>query len=275
MTLGIDIGGTNLCFGLVEAGKVVQGFSVPSFTPGATLEETLDYLTSQIRRIFRPGVERIGIGVPTVVDVKRGIVYDAMNIPSWKEVPLKEYLEARFGVPVSVNNDANCFAMGVYGTYPAEDRPEVLVAIALGTGLGIGIVNEGRLFCGAHCGAGELCSLPYGDSIIEDYTSKKFLTDAGWDSKEAARAAREGNPEALALFEAFGRHLGALLCMVMFTYDPDRIALAGGIANNHPFFRASMEEYLQAHFPYRKALERLRIDIRTDNDLPVIGASMI
>ena len=81
MTLGIDIGGTNLCFGLVEAGKIVQGFSVPSFPPGASLQQTLDYLSAQIRRIIRPEVKRIGIGVPTVVDIHRGIVYDTLNIP--------------------------------------------------------------------------------------------------------------------------------------------------------------------------------------------------
>ena len=275
MTLGIDIGGTNLCFGLVEAGKIVQAFSVPSFPPGASLQQTLDYLSVQIRRIIRPEVKRIGIGVPTVVDIHRGIVYDTLNIPSWKEVHLKEYLEKEFGIPVTVNNDANCFAMGVYGTYPADDKPEVLVVITLGTGVGLGIVHDGRLFCGANCGAGELCALPYEGSIIEDFTSKKFLTDQGWDGVEAAKAAREGNPEAQAMFDAFGRHLGALLHTVMLAYDPDRIALAGGLANNAPFFRASMEKYLREHFPYAKALERLRIDICTDGDLPVIGASMI
>jgi len=275
MTLGIDIGGTNISLGLVQAGKIEQGFSVPSFPKGASLEETLEYLSAQIRKIFRPEVERIGIGVPTVVDIHRGIVYDALNIPSWKEVHLRDYLEKEFGIPVDINNDANCFAMGVYASYPADDKPEVLVVITLGTGVGLGIVHEGKLFCGANCGAGELCALPYGGSIIEDFTSKKFLTDNGWDSMDAAKAAREGNPEALALFEAFGRHLGALLHTVMLAYDPDRIALSGGIANNEPFFRASLEKYLRDHFPYGKALERLRIDICTNDDLPVIGASMI
>ena len=155
MTLGIDIGGTNISFGLVENGTIREGFSVRSFAPGSTLAETLDYLSAQIRRIIRPDTRRIGIGVPTVVDVERGIVYDALNIPSWKEVPLKDELEKRFEVPVSVNNDANCFAMGVYGTYPADAKPRLLVVATLGTGVGIGIVNEGKLFCGVNCGAGE------------------------------------------------------------------------------------------------------------------------
>ena len=274
-TLGIDIGGTNLSLGLVENGRISHCISTPSFAQESSLEQTLDYLSSQIRKLFHPGTERIGVGVPSVVDVKRGIVYDTQNIPSWKEVPLKDYLEDRFHVPVAVNNDANCFAMGVYGTFPAGAKPDSLVVVTLGTGVGMGVVNEGKLFCGANCGAGELGCLPYKDSILEDYCSKKFFTGSGWDSKEAARAAREGIPDALLLFDEFGKHLGALLCTVMYAYDPSHIALAGGIANNYPFFCQSMEEYLRSNFPYRKSLERLTIDICTDNDIPVLGAALI
>ena len=274
-TLGIDIGGTNLSLGLVENGRISHRVSAPSFAQESSMEQTLDYLSSQIHKLFHPGTNRIGVGVPSVVDVKRGIVYDTQNIPSWKEVPLKAYLEDRFHVPVAVNNDANCFAMGVYGTFPADAKPESLVVITLGTGVGVGIVNEGKLFCGANCGAGELGCLPYRDSILEDYCSKKFFTGSGWGSKEAAEAAREGNPDALLLFDEFGKHLGALLCTVMYAYDPSHIALAGGIANNYPYFCQPMESYLWSNFPYRKSLEQLTIDICTDNDIPVLGASLI
>ncbi|MBR3012738.1 MAG: ROK family protein [Bacteroidales bacterium] len=274
-SIGIDIGGTNLCLGLVEGGQVSNMFSTPSFSPEDTLEQTLEYLSRQIDKIFHSGVSKIGIGVPSVVDPKLGIVYDTQNIPSWKEVHLKEYLEERFKVPVAVNNDANCFAMGVYGTYPADAKPETLVVATLGTGVGIGIVDGGRLFCGANCGAGELCCLPYKDSILEDYCSKKFFTGTGWDSKQAAKAAREGNSDALLLFDEFGRHLGALVCAVLYAYDPSHVALAGGVANNYPFFCQSMEDYLWSNFPYRKTLEKLKIDICTDNNIPVIGASLI
>ena len=274
-TLGIDIGGTNLSLGLVENGKIVQEIHTPSFRPDMTLDETLDYLAEQIGILFHPGVEKIGLGVPSVVDVKQGIVYDTQNIPSWVEVPLKERLEARFGVPVAVNNDANCFAMGVYGAYPVDAKPETLVVVTLGTGVGMGIVIDGKLFCGANCGAGELGCLPYKDGILEEYCAKRFFTDAGCDSRKLSAKAREGDPEALRLYDEFGRHMGALICTVMFAYDPDRIALSGGIANNYPFFRQAMEDYIRANFPYRKAVERLTIDICTDDNIPVIGASLI
>ena len=252
-TLGIDIGGTNLSLGLVDDGRIIQEIHTPSFRPEMTLEETLEYLAAQIEKVFRAGTKKIGLGVPSVVDVQQGIVYDTQNIPSWTEVPLKEHLEKRFGVPVAVNNDANCFAMGVYGTYPADAKPETLVVVTLGTGVGMG----------------------FKDGILEDYCSKKFFTGAGWDSRDAAEKAKEGDPDALLLFDEFGQNMGALICTVMYAYDPTHIALAGGIANNYPFFRQAMEEYIRANFPYRKAIERLTLDICTDDNIPVLGASLI
>ena len=165
MTLGIDIGGTTIGLGLVQDGKIIKKVSVPSFPAGATMEQTLDYLASQIAAILPAEATKIGIGVPSVVDVEKGIVYEATNIPSWQEVHIKENLEARFPVTVSVNNDANCFAMGAYAAYPKEQKPEVLVGITLGTGVGIGIIDRGRLFGGANCGAGELGCLPFRSGI--------------------------------------------------------------------------------------------------------------
>ena len=275
MTLGIDIGGTNVSLGLVRQGVLQHAFSAPSFPPEASLEETIESLCTHIRQIITPETRKIGIGVPSVVDIKEGIVYDTQNIPSWKEVPLKAYLEERFQIPVAVNNDANCYALGIYAQYPATARPELLVAITLGTGVGMGIVEEGRLFCGANCGAGELGSLPYRDALIEDFCGRHFFERNNWDSRQASAAAQAGDPAALALFDEMGRNLGALLCAVLFAYDPSHIAFGGGIANNYKWFRASMEAYLKENFPYRKALERLQTDIFTDNNLPVIGAALL
>ena len=275
MTLGIDIGGTNLCLGLVRDGAIAHQISIPSFAPDATLPETLAYLSAQIGRILSRDTKKIGVGVPSVLDVDAGIVYDATNIPSWKEVPLKDYLQDRFSLPVAINNDANCYAMGAYGLYPTHAKPQVLVGITLGTGVGLGIVIDGKLFCGTTCGAGELCCLPYEDGIIEDYTSKKFFRGKRWDSYDAAQQAQKGNPEALALFEEFGRHLGALLSVVMLAYDPDHIALGGGIANAFPFFYPEMMASLKERFPYQKALGRLDVRPVTGDGVQLIGASLL
>ena len=276
MTLGIDIGGTTICLGVIENGKVLRKETVPSFALGMTMEQTLDYLSSHIAPIVgKENVEKIGIGVPCVVDTVKGIVYDAVNIPSWNEVALKDYLEGKFHCPVAINNDANCFAMGAYGMFPEDSKPEVLVGVTLGTGVGIGIIDRGRLFNGANCGAGELGSMPFKEGILEEICSRMFFVEAGIGCKEAAEAAGRNDPEALALFEKFGRNLGELLCIVMYAYDPSHIVLGGGIAYSYPYFRAAMETYIRENFPYTKIAEKLCIEVFTGNDIPLIGASLI
>ena len=275
MTLGIDLGGTNLCLGIVEDGIVKERISVPSFQPSATLEETLAYLAEQIGKVMTPGIKKIGIGVPTVVDVQRGIVYEAANIPSWKEVHLKDFLESHFGLPVSINNDANCYAMGAYGQYPADAKPETLIAMTLGTGLGIGIVDHGRLFCGVNCGAGELGYLGYNGGCLEEFCSKQFFAKYNKDSYELSLAAQAGDVEAIELFNEFGRHLGYALSVLMYAYDPSHIVFGGGIANALPLFKESILDYLRQNFPFRKNVDNLVLDVQTNIDTPILGASLI
>ena len=101
--------------------------------------EVVDQIASLIGKLITPDVARIGIGVPSVVDAARGIVYNVVGIPSWREVYLKDLLEKRFGVPVYVNNDCNCFALGVSRFGEASAYSDV-VCVALGTGVGAGIV---------------------------------------------------------------------------------------------------------------------------------------
>lgn len=275
MILGIDLGGTNLCLGLVDNGKVISMTSVSSFDRSFTLEQTLEYLADQISAVFTEGVEKIGIGVPSVVDVNRGIVYDAANIPSWKEVHLKEFLEDRFGVPVFVNNDANCYAMGAYGLYPADAKPESLVTVTLGTGMGIGIVDHGRLICGVNCGAGELGYLDYNGGCLEEFCSKQFFAKYNADSYELSKAVAAGDAEAKATFDEFGRHLGYAITLLMYAYDPSHVVLGGGIANALPLFRDSMMETIRKKFPFSANVDKLHVDVQTSGETPIIGASLL
>lgn len=273
MLLGIDIGGTTIGLGLVENREIVRKVSVPSFPPEASLEETLDYLSGHIQEIRTPGTDHIGIGVPTLVDVPRGIVYNALNIPSWTEVHLKEYLEDRFKLPVSVNNDANCFVLGASARL---GRPQgTLIGVTLGTGTGIGIVIDGKLFAGDHCGAGELCSLPYEGSVLEAYCSKQFFENQGLSAKDCAQAAEAGDAAALDQMRHFGRHLGKLLSVVMFAYDPSVIVLGGGVAHAFPLFRASMLKSLREHYLYSHVLDDVTILSMPESDTALLGASLL
>ena len=272
MTLGIDIGGTTISFGLVEGSEIVKRICVPSFPKGATLQETMDYLASQIATIIVPEVTKIGIGVPSVADPVKGIVYNAMNIPSWKEVHLKDEMQKRFGIPVAVNNDANCYALG------AASRVEgsTVVTVTLGTGTGVGIVLDGKLFSGRHCGAGEIASIPYEGRDYESFCSKKFFTDRGiLNVKAAADLADQGEPSMLSLFCEFGSRLGEFLSVVMFAYDADCIVLGGGIAHCFRHFRDSMWETLRAMYPYQISLDDLSIQVLPDADYALLGAASL
>ena len=273
MTLGIDIGGTTISLGLVEGGQVVKEVCVPSFASNATQEQTLQYLAGQIEALFSPAVEKIGIGVPSVADPEKGIVYDAANIPSWDEVPLKGYLEARFGVPVKVNNDANCFALGAAAML--DGTPRTVVGVTLGTGTGVGIVVNGTLFSGSHCGAGEICSLAYNGADYESFCSKKFFTARGLNPKDVAIRAYQGDPGANALFWEFGHHMGELLTAVMYAYDADCILLGGGIAKAFPLFEVPLWDTLREKYPYHRSLEELTIKALSQQNLALIGAALL
>ena len=273
MLLGIDIGGTTINMGLVKDSDLVVKKTVPSFKKEWNKQQTLDYLCDEIAGIITPDVERIGIGVPTLVDPAKGIAYQAANIPSWDEVNIKEAVEKRFKVPVSVNNDSNCFALGAAAKLGCKDR--VVVGITLGTGLGVGVIVDGKLLDGSHCGVGEIGALPYSGFDYEEFCSKKFFTARGWQGKAASEEAEKGAPAVLAMFKEFGRHLGEFLAVVMFAYDADCIVLGGGVANGYKHFGESMEKTLAMRYPYVKALESLRIEVLPQGDIPVLGASLL
>ena len=143
MRIGVDLGGTNVRAGLVKDGRIVRLLSEPCKADRPE-GEVVDHIASLIGKLITPDVARIGIGVPSVVDAARGIVYNVVGIPSWREVYLKDLLEKRFGVPVYVNNDCNCFALGVSRFGEASAYSDV-VCVALGTGVGAGIVIGGQL----------------------------------------------------------------------------------------------------------------------------------
>lgn len=273
MLLGIDIGGTTISLGLVDRFKIVKKVCVPSFDRNASLEETIDYLISKIEEVITPDVDSIGVGVPTLVDSIDGVVFDAANIPSWKEVPLKKILEDRFGRRVIVNNDANCYALGAASML--EEKYPVVVGITLGTGIGVGVVNDGKLLCGTNCGVGEIGSIPYMGKDYESFCSSKFFADKGCTGGDAAKAVAAGDKEALALFEEFGRHLGAFLAVVMFAYDPGCIIIGGGLSRSFDLFSGSMMAALREAYPYSRSLDRLKVVPMHQDDNALLGASLL
>jgi glucokinase len=186
-------------------------------------------------------------------------------------VHLREFLQDRFGKPVFINNDANCFALGEYKFGEAKVYQHV-IGITLGTGLGTGIIVNGHLYCGFNCAAGEWCSVPYLDQNFEYYCSGKFfLTKYHKKTKTLSKKANEGDPLALQAFEEFGHHLGELIKNILYTLAPQAIVLGGSIRKAYPFFKDSMLKNLST-FMYPSVSQNLKILISDLDETAIHGA---
>ena len=111
--IGIDLGATNIR-GAVVIGDTLLNIVSARIHSDGTVEEVLDDIYQVVDSLIDDNIVAIGIGVPSVVDVINGTVYDVQYIPSWVQVPLKRLMEEKYHIPVFVNNDANCFAVGEY-----------------------------------------------------------------------------------------------------------------------------------------------------------------
>lgn len=268
--LGLDIGGTKISSGLNEKGVIFD--RLENKTPSDESQEyILETIADQISHYLPYDFRAIGIGIPGLVDPFLGIVYNLANIPSFQKVPLKDYLENRFNVPVVVNNDANCFTLGEYYFGAAKAHNHV-VGITLGTGIGTGIIANSHLYTGYICGAGEWGGVPYLDKTFEDYCSSKFFKKVYIEnSKKLSKKAKEKDPEAINAFKIYGEHLGMLINRILYTYAPEAIVIGGSIRKAYPLFKNTMHQAI-AKFPYKPISENLKIYVSELEDSAILGA---
>lgn len=272
--IAVDLGGTNLRVGKVQGDTIAQRSVRP--VPSTDSDEVvLQELIGAIQSLFDDEVAAIGIGVPSVVDVDRGIVYAVQNIPSWKEVHLKEQLEREFNIPVHVNNDANCFALGETHYGKGRDYRHI-VGLTIGTGLGAGIIIDRRLYNGSNCGAGEIGTIPYKDQTIEYYCSGQFFTrECGVDGGIVFERACAGDVAALRAYENFGLEMAHAMMATLYAFDPEIVILGGSVTAAFRFFKKKMMERLTAAFAYQHALQRLVIEASELPDIALLGAAAL
>lgn len=271
--IGVDLGATNLRSGLVTDGKLVKHFQLPlpkrKSKPGVILA-----IEQAIEAVMEPEVTGIGIGVPSVVDREKGIVYHVQNIPSWKKVYLKDLLEKKFKLPVFINNDANCFALGE--KYFGKGRPyQNFVGLAIGTGVAGGIIQKGRLLYDANCGSGEFGEMPYLDSKFEDYCSGLyFINRHGANGAEVFEKFASGDSKAVQAVNEFSVHLGKLIKSIILAIDPEAIIIGGSVAQSKRWFHPLMMEEI-SKFPYPKTLKKLKILYASNPKNQVLGAAYL
>jgi glucokinase len=271
--IGIDIGGTNIKIGRIENGVVVE-VTNKVVDKNATKEELLYLLFDAIDKVIRPNVVAIGVGVPGVVDQSTGIIYDIQNIPAWKKVALKEIVALKYGLPVSINNDANCFALGekIFGK---GKEYENFVGLSIGTGIGAGLIINNKLYNGVLCGAGEVGMLPYKDSIIEDYAGSFFFSKKhNVTAKELSEKANDGDEKAQKIWCEFGIHLGEAVKVLLYMFAPEAIIIGGSISKSFPLFKNSLETVLDS-FAYQKQIENLKIEISNEAGVALLGAASL
>jgi len=271
--IGIDAGGTKISIGRVSMGCIIEEVSIPTNASG-TEDEVIDSIIQGINKIINKDVIGIGIGVPGLVDEKNGIVYNSVNIPSWKEVHLKSKLEKKTGKTVYVSNDANCFALGekYFGN---GSKFRNVVCLTLGTGVGAGLIINDKLHPGVLSVSGEFGCLSYLEHDFEYYCSGKFFKNihqgSGSDFHERAAS---GDIKAIRIFDEYGEHLGNLIKNIILTVGPEAIILGGSVANSFRFFQKSMMESL-SKFPFKQITNQLVIEVSKIDKISVLGAAAV
>lgn len=295
--IGIDVGGTTAAAGLVSAdGEVLAHLQKPTHGLGAgTALETLLDLLGKLEGVARARglrVAGVGIGVPGTVDADRGLIGEDIHyVPELASTPLAEIVGRRLGVPVFVDNDVNVLALGEW-TFGAGKGTRSLVVLALGTGVGGGIILDGRLHRG-HAGfGGELGHVPInfdgracicgGRGCLKAYVSGTDIARQGSErlAREVSAAqvfelAAGGDPAARDIVDEVCRALGAGLAVIVNGLNPECLLLVGSVAKSlKPLegqVRAGLERYA-----FARALAGTRIEILTlDKDATVRGGAAL
>lgn len=262
LTVGVDIGGTKIAAGVVdEKGKILTRKRVATAGRDAeTVEKTVSDLVNTLKKKHK--ITAIGIGAAGFIDEKRSRVNFAPNL-GWLDEPLRMAVESQTDLPTVVENDANAAAWGEY-RFGAGKGSDYLVAITVGTGIGGGIIIEGSMFRGRWGAAsefGHLCVDPggrpcgcgnrgcweqyaSGNALVrearylasERRTEAETLLDLGDGTPEGVqglhvtKAAREGDPVALAAFDFVSRWLGQGMADVAAVLDPECFVIGGGVS---------------------------------------------
>jgi len=271
--IGVDLGGSNVQTARLFKGEI-EAYSKLDISAGAAAETVLQEVRLAIDAVMDNRVSAIGIGVPGLVDLPSGTVYELVNIPSWEKVHLKSILEKKYELPVYVNNDANCFALGEK-YYGHGKNYKHLVGLILGTGMGAGIILDNKLYGGSNCGAGEFGMLPYLDQNYEYYGSGQFFKKR-FNINGAAlyEKAQSGDKQALKIFAEFGKHVGQALKVVFYTLDPEIIVLGGSVSKAFPFFKETMWQSF-SRVAYHHAFKNIKVEVSADTRIPLLGAAAL
>jgi glucokinase len=297
VAMGVDMGGTSISAGLVDAdGRVLAHRSESTHVrgPGTALDTLLALcaVLVEIAHVRGLSLSGIGIGVPGAVDADRGVIgADIHYVPELAGTALSAVVGERLGLPVFVDNDVNVLALGEW-TFGAGRGSRSLVVLALGTGVGGGIILDGRLHRGASGFGGELGHVPInfdgrpcicgGRGCLKTYVSGTDIALIATErlgrvvtAAEVFRLAAAGEPTAREVIDLVCDALGAGLAVIVNGLNPERLLLAGSVAKS----LQPLEKELRAHverYAFADALRATRIEILSlDKDATTRGGSAL
>jgi len=201
-------------------------------------------------------------------------LYDVVNIPSWKQVPLGQLLGDRYHLPVYINNDANCFALGEFYFGKGKGSGS-MIGLTIGTGLGSGIIINKKLYAGRNGGAGEFGMIDYLDKYVEYYASGQFFQNFyQTDGETVFKKAKEGDGKAIQMYEEMGAHLGNAVKTIMYALDVELIILGGSVRHAYPFFSKTLWQSLES-FAFQNEVKNLKIEVSELANSGLLGAAAL
>ncbi|MBI4910498.1 MAG: ROK family protein [Acidobacteria bacterium] len=248
--IGVDIGGTKIAAGVVnERAETRREVTLPTLA-GEPLEASLGQVYSAIGQCLGEGVSAIGICAPGPLNPKTGVVINPPNLPHWRNVPLARLVGERFGLPCRVENDANAAGLAEV-LFGAARGMESVLYVTLSTGIGVGIILNGRIYHGKNGAAAE------GGHVTIDYRSKAVCNcgvpgcievlasgtamagrDRRYPTAESIGAGvAAGEAAAVAILDDTCEMLAAWMGSVVSLLDPDVIVVGGGVSRiGEPLF---------------------------------------
>lgn len=298
--IGVDVGGTNLRGALVNSdGRILKRLKVAS-QANEGIEAVVKNLVSLIRSLGEGAdVSGVGFGIPGIIDFKNGIITQAPNIPNVNNYPIREKLREKLGggVRVIIENDANCAAVGEWWMGAGRDVSS-LVMITLGTGVGGGIILDGKLWRGADGMGGEVghmtiypdgarcncgnygCLESYSSAtairrmvkeVLADSNSKTVLRelvtdeDPGRIPEVVMKAAVNGDGESVKIWERFGIALGIGMASLVNILNVEMIVMGGGVAKAWDLFIDTAKAELKKR-GLRAPVERVSVMMSVQGD---------
>ena len=286
--IGVDLGGTKIMTGVIDRGgkiisepvKIPTGAENPPETIIERIAESI-YNALKTSQISIESIRTIGIGSPGPLDIKKGMILEAPNLPTLRNFPLKAKIEEIFKKEVRINNDANCFVLAE-ALFGAGKGEAIVFGVTLGTGFGSGIVMNGKIYNGATGTAAEIWPCPYKDGRFEDYNSGKgvkaiyrSLTGEKLSPLKIQQKAREKSENALKTWREYGKDLGISLSYIVNVLDPGVIIIGGSISKAHEFFIDFLTQNLKENITKAPA-ENLKIKLAELGDYAgLIGAAAL